>query len=117
MAARERARRRLLELNRDRAERDARIEQAGTAGLLAVERRAAADAAVKIATAELTSALHGLAAEGITVDAAASVVGIDVAEARRLLRRSPRAAAKVGALAGNSVPNGDRPDGDAKLCF
>lgn len=42
--------------DRDRAERDARIEQAGTAGALAVERRAAPQAAVDASTGDVAAA-------------------------------------------------------------
>jgi hypothetical protein len=49
-------RRRLLEVNRDRAERDARIERAGTAGALAAERRSAAQAAVDASTSDVAAA-------------------------------------------------------------
>jgi hypothetical protein len=42
--------------DRDRAERDARIEQAGTAGALAVERRAPPQAAVDASTGDVAAA-------------------------------------------------------------
>ena len=55
-AARDRVRRRLREVKRDRAERDARIGKGGTCGALAAERQSAAQAAVDASTGGVAAA-------------------------------------------------------------
>ena len=87
--ARSRARERMLELNRARAERDVRIEQAVTAALVTLDQRRAAQQAVHAATDELVTALRQLVGEQVSVEGAATLTGIELTELRRLLREQP----------------------------
>ena len=79
----------MLELNRARAERDVRIEQAVTAALVTLDQRRAAQQAVHAATDELVTALRQLVGEQVSVEGAATLTGVELTELRRLLREQP----------------------------
>ncbi len=100
--ARTRAReRRLLALDDGRAARDHRIEAAAAEVYLRTEERAAARAAVVAAEDAMGVALRRLLAEGVTVEQAAKLCELKVAEVRRLVRRPVG-----GDVAGISHPAG-----------
>ena len=87
--ARTRAReRRLLALDDGRAAREQRIEVAAAEVYLRTEERAAARAAVAAAEDAMGAALCRVLSERITVDQAATLCELKVAEVRRLVRRT-----------------------------
>ena len=119
--ARSRARERMLELNRARAERDVRIEQAVTAALVTLDQRRAAQQAVHAATDELVTALRQLVGEQVSVEGAATLTGIaahratsTTAAATRVQTVAARNAcghqtSSAGAGTGTCRPQADRP--------
>ena len=82
--ARARDRRRALDRTRD--EHDQRVEEATACALIALEVRAAAEAALDVARKRVGEALRLMIAEDVSVDRAAALVEIDAAEVRRLVK-------------------------------
>ena len=117
--AREKARKRLLALNVERAARDTRIENAAARAITAAERVAAAASDANMARAEarvayeaaltkidaaeqsarskaepaVTAALVELAAEKLAVGDIAALTDVPLADVRRLLKSAPAPAA------------------------
>jgi hypothetical protein len=85
-AALAKARERRLALDAERDARDHRVEEATAEALLLLEQRAAAESAMDEASAGLSVVLRRLLTDGIGADGAASLVGLDVTEVRRLSR-------------------------------
>lgn len=110
VAARQRARQRLTEMRKARAERDRRIEDAVTAGLAAADERAAADRRYELAVeaarlAQLeaeqaaerdrasadektAAAVVALRTDGVTANEIAELLTLPIAEVRRMVRSS-----------------------------
>jgi len=85
--ARSKAReRRLVALDADRAARDERIEAAAAEVYLRVDARERAKASLVAAEDGIGAALRLVLAEGVTVEQAAELCELKVAEARRLVR-------------------------------
>jgi hypothetical protein len=97
--ARARERRRALDRGRD--EHDQRVEEATASALVALEARAAAEAAWDAAGSRVGNTLRLLIAEDVSVDRAAALVEIDAAEVRRLVRTATGTSA---ASSGPGVP-------------
>jgi hypothetical protein len=87
--ARSRARERLTAMNRERAARDERIETATAAAMAAIDKRAAAEAAVIVATQELGERLRALLNEFLSAKGVAQLCDLEVADVRRLTRAAP----------------------------
>lgn len=84
--ARARARERMVELERERIERQKRIEDAATACYLAVEKRAAARELVEEAEREMRAALRAIACEGADLPQVATLCDLTPTEVRQLTR-------------------------------
>ena len=100
-AALSRARQRRVALDRDRAARDNRVEQAAARVFLLLEQHAAAERAMKEAKTEVGQTLRELLEEGIALDGVAQLCELEVAEVRRLTRTAtshPATAAGVTQL-------------------
>lgn len=80
------ARQRRVELDRDRAARDSRVEQCAARVFVLLEQQAAAERAKQQANAGIGQALRELLTDGVTVDGAAELCELDLADVRRLLR-------------------------------
>ena len=87
----------MLELERERLERQKRIEDAVTAVYVAIDRRALAEAAVVDADHQVGSALGAILDEGVDVKRVAALCDLTPTDVRRLTRvayagteRSPR---------------------------
>jgi hypothetical protein len=91
-AALAKARERRLALDAERDARDRRVEEATAAALVLLEQRASAESAVSDANAGLATTLRKLLADGVGPDGVASLVGLDVADVRRLTRSATGAA-------------------------
>ena len=89
-AALVRARQKRVELDRDRAARDGRIEAAAAEVFVQQQARAEAEQAVVQADVEIGGALRLLLEDGLTVEAAAQLCDLTVAEVRRLTRQQVR---------------------------
>ena len=89
-AALVRARQKRVELNRDRAARDGRIEAAAAEVFVQQQARADAQQAVAQADVEIGGALRLLLEDGLTVEAAAQLCDLTVTEVRRLTRQQVR---------------------------
>ena len=85
-AALVKARERRVALDRDRAARDSRVEQAAARVFLGIEQRAAAEHAARDADVGIGRALLELVTERIAVEDIAELCDLDVADVRRLLR-------------------------------
>lgn len=97
--ARARERRRALDRSRD--EHDQRVEEATACTLVALEARAAAEAALDVAATRVGEALRLLIAEDVSVDRAAALVDVNAAEVRKLVKiavSNPDVPADSGAL-------------------
>lgn len=105
-AALAKARERRLALDAERDARDRRVEEATAEALVLLEHRAAAEVAVRDANAELATVLKKLLDDGVGPDGAASLVGLEVADVRRLTRSASGAA---------SVPVADVSEGGAAV--
>jgi len=90
--------RRLLAMDADRAARDERIKAAAAEVYLRTEERTAAQQAIAVAEDRMGSALRRVLAEGVTVEQAAELCELKVAEARRLSRRQPAARRRMSPL-------------------
>ncbi len=111
-----RARERRVALDRDRAARDNRVEQAAARVFLLLEQHTAAEQAMQAANTEIAAALRELLAEGIALDGVAQLCDLEVAEVRRLVRTATsaqtEAAASVTQLRPPTPPQpGDPPAG------
>ena len=84
--ARAQARQRMVELERERIERQRRIEDAATAVYVAVNKRAAASALLLEAEQDMAAALRAIIAEGTDVDRAARLCDLTPREVRQLTR-------------------------------
>lgn len=85
-AALNKARERRVALDRDRAARDNRVEQAAAKVFVLLEQHAEAERAMQDAHAGVGKALRELLEEGITVDGVAELCELEVGEVRRLSR-------------------------------
>ncbi len=83
--------RRLAALDTDRAARDKRIETAAAAVFLGLDDLAAARLAVGQVEDGIGDALRDLVNEGLSVEQAAELCELSVAEVRKLTRRKPAA--------------------------
>ncbi len=79
-AALSRARQRRVTLDRDRAARDNRVEQAAARVFLLLEQQDAAEQAMQTANTEIAAALRELLEEGIALDGVAQLCELEVAE-------------------------------------
>ncbi|CCG02763.1 conserved protein of unknown function [Blastococcus saxobsidens DD2] len=86
-----RERRRALDAARD--EQDRRVEEATAEALVALEGRREAEQALQAATAALGETLRTLLAEDVSVERAAALLELDIAEVRRLTKMTERPAA------------------------
>lgn len=77
----------MVDLERERVERQRRIEDSATAVYMALERRAAAEALVASAEKEIATALRAILDEGTDADRTAALCGLSVSDVRRLTRR------------------------------
>lgn len=102
-AALVRARHKRVELDRDRAARDGRIEAAAAEVFVQQQARADAEQAVVQADVEIGGALRLLLEDGLTVEAAAQLCDLTVAEVRRLTRQQVRAGQDRGDEASPAV--------------
>lgn len=109
-AALVKARERRVALDRDRASRDGRVEQAAARVFLGVEQREAADRAVHEANLRIGRALHELLAERIPVENIAQLCELDTSEVRRLVRLAGVAAGEPGAAQADAVAVGEPGD-------
>lgn len=87
--ARSRARARRVELDAERAAKDERIELGAAAVYLGSAQRDDALAAVERAEQVMAAGLRTLLAEGVSVQRAAALCELRVAEVRRLQRSGP----------------------------
>jgi hypothetical protein len=85
--ARTRARQRLVQFERERLERQKRIEDAVTAYYIAAEKRAAARELVEEAESDMRTTLREIAGEGADIDQVASLCNLTPAEVRQLTRQ------------------------------
>lgn len=133
VAARQRARQRLTEMRKARAERDRRIEDAVTAGLAAADERAAADRRYELAVeaarlAQLeaeqaaererasadektAAAVVALRTDGVTANEIADLLTLPIAEVRRMVRSSSGAGGDVP----DEAPAGGSSDSDGGM--
>lgn len=86
-AARAKARERRIAMERDRAVRDAQIEEAAARVFTAIGGRNDAQAGVVAAENEIGAGLEALVAQGLTATGAAELCELTPAEAHRLLKR------------------------------
>lgn len=92
------------ELDRARGEQDKRIEEATAATLVALQGRDAAERTLEAAQAEVGESLRKVLAEDVSVERAAALLDVDVAEVRRLMKVAPTdTEAAGGARQGGSV--------------
>ncbi len=122
-AALVKARERRVALDRDRAARDGRVEQAAARVFVLLEQRVAAQVAMLAADAGIGQALRELVEEGIPTEGVAQLCELEVAEVRRLVRTSPPASpldsggsATVTALGPASPAEADEQPGDWSGC-
>jgi hypothetical protein len=117
-AALAKARERRLALDAERDARDRRVEDATAEALLLLEQRAAAESAVRNVNAGLATVLKKLLDDGVGPDGAASLVGLEVTDVRRLTRSvggathlDPAASSEDGVAlrAGAASPGGSVP--------
>ena len=97
-AALNKARERRVALDRNRAARDNRVEQAAAKVFVLIEQHHAAEAAMQEASTGVGKALRELLEEGITVDGVAELCELEVAEVRRLVRTPTPAAAQAASV-------------------
>ncbi len=97
-AALNKARERRVALDRDRAARDNRVEQAAAKVFVLFEQHAAAEQAMQDAHAGVGKALRELLEEGITVDGVAELCELEVGEVRRLSRSATPAPAETASV-------------------
>ncbi len=116
-AALTKARERRVALDRNRAARDNRVEQAAAKVFVLLEQHAAAEQAMQEANAGVGKALRELLEEGITVDGVAELCELEVGEVRRLIRAAtpaPAESASVTQLRPSATTSGGGPaDGAA----
>ena len=93
-AARAKARQRRLDMEHDRAARDARIEHAAAAVFTALAARTRAEQDVHQAEERVGQSLRRLLQEGLTTTQAAQLCELPPTTVQRLLRRSPADAAR-----------------------
>jgi hypothetical protein len=93
--ARARARQRMVDLERERIERQKRIEDAATACYLAAEKRAAAREVVGEAEREMRAALRAITSEGADVEQVATLCDLTPTEVRQLTRHQQNGHRKV----------------------
>ena len=92
------------ELDRARGEQDKRIEEATAATLVALQGRDDAERALEAAQAEVGESLRKVLAEDVSVERAAALLDVDVAEVRRLIKAaSTDGVATGGAKQGGST--------------
>ena len=116
-AALTKARERRVALDRNRASRDSRVEQAAAKVFVLLEDYAEAQTAMQEASTGVGKALRELLEEGITVDGVAELCELEVGEVRRLLRAAAPAPAetvsvtqlRAAAPPGDGGPSGDGP--------
>lgn len=96
-----RARARRVELDRDRAARDNRVEQAAARVFVLLDERAAAERKIAAGNAGIGRELRALTGEGLAVEAVAELCDLEVADVRRLLR-TPAGVGEGGAPAGTA---------------
>lgn len=97
-AALNKARERRVALDRDRAARDNRVEQAAAKVFVLLEQHAEAERAMQDAHAGVGKALRELLEEGITVDGVAELCELEVGEVRRLSRAATPAPAESASV-------------------
>ena len=90
-----RARARRQQLDRDRDERDTRVENATADAIVALDARSAAEQALADANEVFAVALRALISEKVTPERAAALVDVSVGEVRRHLKESPTPEADV----------------------
>lgn len=105
-AALTKARERRVELDRDRAARDSRIENAAAEVFVRQAARADAEQAVADADVKIGAALRLLAQDGVSVEGVAQMCDLSVTEVRRLTRKQTRAEQ-------TKLDRGDEVGGDA----
>ena len=89
-AALARARQRRIALDRDRDARDRRLEAAAAEVFVLLDQREKAERQIDAVNAMIGGALRSVLAEGVDARVAAQLVGMEVADIRRLVRpRSP----------------------------
>ena len=115
-AARVKARERRLAMERDRAARDSRIEDAAAAVFAALASRTDAERASTAAEERVAGGLRRLLDEGLTAQQAAHLCDLTVGAAQKLLRRhtapAPAASQRRAHLAERNERNrGQRGDG------
>ena len=102
-AARKQARERRLALDRERDARDARIEEATTVAILAIEARgdaedarvaaiAHADAVIAAAAAQVGTALIDIKSEDVTAERVATLVDLPLTEVNKLIKEATKLA-------------------------
>jgi hypothetical protein len=96
-AARQKARDRRIALDVGREARDRRIEDAAACVFARLEERAEAEQTIAATNAVIGEALTRLACEGLSVDAIAELLELEVAEIRRLSRTAANAPGAVAA--------------------
>ena len=104
-AARAKARQRRIDMEHDRAARDARIEQAAAAVFTALAAKARAEQDVHAAEGQVGQSLRRLLQEGLTSTQAAQLCELPPTAVQRLLRRCPADAARQ-----RTAPAAVRPD-------
>ena len=97
-AALTKARERRVALDRNRAARDNRVEQAAAKVFVLLEQHADAETAMQEASAGVSKALRELIGEGLTVDGVAELCELEVGEVRRLLRTAAPAPAETASV-------------------
>ncbi len=102
-AARQKARDRRITLDVDREARDRRVEDAAAQVFGQLEHRAEAEAAIIAANSAIGAALVRLTVEGLSVEAAAHLLDLEVAEVRRLSRAAANEAAGAGGESGDAA--------------
>jgi DNA-directed RNA polymerase specialized sigma24 family protein len=105
-AARQKARDRRIALDVGREARDRRIEDAAAHVFTRLEQRAEAEQTIAATNAAIGEALTRLAGEGLSVEAVAELLELDVAEVRRLSRMA--ASTPAGAVGGEDRDAGRR---------
>ncbi len=97
-AALNKARERRVALDRDRAARDDRVEQAAARVFLLLEQHDAAEQAMQKANTETAKELRKLLEEGITLDGVAELCELEVAHVRRLVRTATSAPTETASV-------------------
>ncbi len=97
-AALSRARERRVALDRDRAARDNRVEQAAARVFVLREQHAAAAQAMQKTNTEVGKALRELLEEGIGLAGVAELCELDVGQVRRLVRTATSAPAEAASV-------------------